>query len=212
MENIAATILDETSDLEGVKHLVDIPGLSSPRVCHLLNRLVAGMAPGERYLEIGTYKGRTLLSAAHNNKGKICYACDKFRLWGKHTGFGFEVRHTLKRNVERYKATSAEIRFFDMTSRALFDGRHVQGPIGVYFYDGDHTARGTHHGVVAAAPLLAHRSILVMDDWNDPIIQKATYAGIVDASLDIVWERHLKGDHSERGWWNGIGVFYLEKR
>lgn len=212
MDNIALDILEETAELDGAEHLVQIPGLSSPRVCNLLNRLVAGMAPGDRYLEIGTFKGRTLLSAAYGNKGKVCYACDKFRFWGKHTGWGFDARRALYGNIARYRTTSAEIRFFEMTSRALFDRRLVQGPIGVYFYDGDHSYRGTHHGVVSAAPLLAHRSILLMDDWNDPIIRRATYAGIVDAGLDIVWERGLKGDHSERGWWNGLGVFYLEKR
>jgi hypothetical protein len=50
-----------------------------------------------------------------------------------------------------------------------------------------------------------------MDDWNDPVIRRATYDGIQEAGLHILWQRSLPGDHSEKGFWNGLGVFYIEK-
>jgi hypothetical protein len=97
------------------------------------------------------------------------------------------------------------------TSRNLFERKLVQPPVGVYFYDGDHSYQSTHHGLVAAAELLSQRSVLLMDDWNDPIIRSATRSGIQDAGLRIEWERELEGNQTQDGWWNGLGVFYLAK-
>lgn len=207
--NIAQEILDTHHDFAGAKPLVEVEGLSSPRVCNLLNRLVATLGPDEAYLEIGTWKGLTLCSAALGNAGKQCYACDKFRFWGEFTGPGFLAKRALYRNVARYKPGSAEVHFFHTTSKELFARKLVPPKVRVYFYDGDHSYEGTYHGVVAAAPLLTRASVLLMDDWNDPVIRKATYDGLRDAGLSIDWERSLEGDHSTDGWWNGLGVFHL---
>ena len=208
--NMAQRILEEHDDFEGARHLVDIEGLSSPRICNFLNKMVGALDPQEHYLEIGTWKGRTLCSAIVGNAGRTCYACDKFRFWGKFTGPGVLARKALYDNVERYGGPdSATVHFFHMTSKKLFDRRMVRPPVKVYFYDGDHSYQGTHHGVVAAAPLLCDESFLLMDDWNDPTIRRATYDGISDAGLEIGWQRHLEGTHDEQGWWNGLGVFQL---
>ncbi len=207
--NIAKDILEAHHDFVGATHLVEVEGLSSPQVCNFLNRLVAAMDPGDTYLEIGTWKGLTLCSAAHGNVGKLCYACDKFRFWGKFTGPGVLAKWSLYRNVDRYSKGGAQVRFFHTTSQKLFAQKLVPPRVRVYFYDGDHSYEGTYHGVVAAAPLLTDSSILLMDDWNDPVIRKATYDGIRDAGLTIEWERHLEGGHDTGGWWNGLAVFHL---
>jgi hypothetical protein len=209
--NIAERLLRETNDFAGSEPLVDVEGMSSPRVCNLLNRLVAGMDPGEHYLEVGTWKGRTLLSAAHGNTGRVCYACDKFRFWGRYTGWGYQVRSTLDANIARYREGSAEIRLFAMRSRELFARRLVPGPIGVYFYDGGHSYRATRHGIVAAAPLLSRRSVVLVDDWNDAPIRKATFDGIAEAGLKVLWARYLEGTAGQDGFWDGVGAFYLER-
>jgi hypothetical protein len=209
--NIAADILEESNDFEGATHLVDVEGLSSARVCRFLNRLVARMEPGEIYLEIGTWKGRTLLSAAFGNNGKLCVGCDKFRFWGRFTGPGFLAKRDLFRNIERYRDRTAEIRFHHMTSRRFLANPSLPGPVGVYFYDGDHSYEGTLHGVVTAAPYLSERSVLVVDDWNDPEIRRATHDGIKQAGLEVLWSRELAGNQTEQGFWNGLGVFYLQR-
>jgi hypothetical protein len=209
--NIAKLILEQHADFETATHLVDIPGLSSPRVCRFLNELVRQMDPDETYLEVGTFKGRTLLSAAWDNRGKHCVGCDKFRLWGRFTGPGFLARRALFSNVSKHRARTARIEFHPITSRELFARDLVRGPVGVYFYDGDHSYEGTHHGVTAAARLLSRRSVLVMDDYNDPIIRCATREAIAASGLQVLWHRKLAGDHSESGFWNGVGVFFLQK-
>jgi len=209
--NIALSALSEHDDFQDARPLVAVEGLSSPRVCGLLNQLVKRLEPGESYLEVGTFRGRTLISAAFDNPGKLCIGCDLFRVWGRFTGPGFLAKRALFHNIARYRERSAEIEFHAVSSRRLFRERRVRGPVGVYFYDGDHSYEGTHHGVVAASELLAERCVVLMDDWNDPVIRRATRAAFSQAQLRVLWERELAGDHSERGWWNGLGVFFVEK-
>lgn len=206
--NLAQRILQEHDDFEGAEHLVEVEGLSSPKVCNFLNQLVAALEPGEHYLEIGTWKGLTLCSAIYGNEGKVCYACDKFRLWGRFTGWGFQAKKELLANVARYGEGGATVHFHHMNSEKLFAKGLVPAPVKVYFFDGDHSFEGTKKGVLQAAPLLAQESILLMDDFRGEEIQRATYEGLKEAGLEISWERNLT---REEGWWNGLGVFFLCK-
>lgn len=211
MSNVVEKILAENNEFEGAKHLVEVEGLSDPKVCNLLNRLVAAMPADQNYLEIGTWKGLTLCSAAYGNKGKHCIACDKFRFWNKYTGWGFKARAAFNANVERYKANSATVEFHDMKSLDMFRKGLVKGPIGIYFYDGDHSYAATRDNILAAAPLLASTSVLLVDDWRDPIIQESTRDAIRQAGLRIEWERWLGQGATGRNFWNGLGVFVLQK-
>lgn len=209
--NIAQELLELHADFVGAKSLIDVQGMSSPRVVNFLNRLVARLAPDETYLEVGIWKGLTLISAAFENRDKLCVGCDHFRTWGRYTGWGVLARRALAENLERYRARSAEIRIFAMKSAELFRRRLLSAPVGVYFYDGDHSYEGTYQGMVAASPFLAERSVVLVDDWNDREIRRATFDGLEQASLRVLWRRALPGDHTTLGWWNGLGVFYVEK-
>jgi hypothetical protein len=210
-DNIALRALREHDDFEDARPLVAVEGLSSPRVCAFLNQLVKRLGPEERYLEVGTFRGRTLLSAAYENLGKTCIGCDRFRFWGRFTGPGFLAKRALYENIQRYQSDSANIEFHPVSSRRLFAEQRVKGPIGVYFYDGDHSYESTFHGIVSAAPLLSERAVVLVDDWNDPVIRMATDDAFSRAELRELWRRELPGDHSERGWWNGLGVFFVER-
>ena len=206
-------LLDKNDDYERAHHLVDVEGLSSPRVCNLLHDLVAAMGEEDVYLEIGTWRGRTLCSAIVGNEGKRCVACDKFRFWGKWTGLGIIAKRKLLRNVARYGEGGAEVTFHHMDSRALFGRGLVPDGVRVYFYDGDHSYEGTRHGVVSVAPCLRRESYLIMDDWNDEAIRRATFDGLDEAGLEVAWMRELEGiNGDESGWWNGVGAFYLLRR
>ncbi len=208
--NIAERLLVETDEFRGATPVVDVPGMSSPKVCTFLNRLVAHLPAGERYLEVGTWQGLTLLSAAYRNLDKVCIGCDKFRLWGRWTGLGWTARRAFLANLRRLRGDCGYVHLYEMTDQTLFSRGLVQGPIGVYFYDGDHSAPGTRHGIAAAAPLLSRRAVVLVDDWNIPAVRAGARQGLADARLDVKWERQLAGDHSRAGWWNGLAVFEVQ--
>src|SRR5262245_35296777 len=94
-----SALLEAHDYFRSAKPLVDIEGLSSHRVCNLLNYLVAELGSDECYLEVGTWKGRTLMSAAFGNRGKLCIGCDRFRFWGRFTGPGCIAKRALMRNI-----------------------------------------------------------------------------------------------------------------
>jgi len=212
LANIAERAFVENHDFADACALVDVEGLSSPKVCNLLNQLVARMDPGEKYLEIGCYLGLTLLSAAHQNQGKTCIGCDKIRFWSSSTGWGFRVKRAILRNIERHRAGSAQVVFHHMRSQDLFRDGLVPAPIGVYFYDGDHSYAATRYHIVAARPVLSRRSVLVVDDWNDPEIQRGTRDGLREAGLRVLWQRDLAGQNGRSDqWWNGLSVRFIER-
>lgn len=211
MRNVVPRLLDEHDEFESADYPVDVEGLSSPRVCGLLNALVAEMPPNEHYLEVGTWKGLTLLSAAHGNDGKQCFGCDLFRLWGPSTGFGPLAKMQLRNNLRYYRSECGAIDFHAIPFQDLFMRGEIDPPVGVYFYDADHTYEGTYEGVEDAYSYLAEESYILMDDWNDETIREATYAAFRDLQLTINWQVHLPGDHDEEMWWNGLGVFHLKK-
>jgi methyltransferase family protein len=210
-ENIAERVLREHDNFDGAEPIVPIDGMSSPRVCNFLNRLVAHLEPGETYLEIGTWKGLTLLSAAYGNVDKVCIGCDKFRFWGRWTGFGWRARRAFRSNLERFRGRCAHIDFHETTSKRLFDRHLVQAPVGVYFYDGDHSYAGTRHGIMAAVPILSRRAVILIDDWNASAVHRGAHAGLRDGGLTVLWQRELPGAHTKETWWNGLGVFYVER-
>jgi hypothetical protein len=209
--NMALELLSRHGDFEDARPLVHVEGLSSPRVCNFLNELVRHMDPGECYLEIGTFRGLTLLSAAFGNRDRCCIGCDRFRLWGEFTGLGRFAKRALQRNIDRYRDDTGAVTVHACNSRRLFGRVNFPGPIGVYFYDGDHSYEGTRHGIVAAGPYLAERAIVLVDDWNDPVIVRATADAWEPAGMRVLWSRALAGDHSNKGWWNGLGVFWVER-
>ncbi len=211
--NIARDLLEAHNDFADARHLVDVEGLSSPRVCNFLNRLVGAMSEDECYLEIGTWKGLTMCSAAHGNAGRICVGNDKFRFWGEYTGPGFLAKRAFFRNVRRYRQGSADVQMHPMTSKRFFATQRPPKAVGVYFYDGDHTYRGTRDGIRNAAPWLADTSIVLVDDWTDPEIRSGARDGLQQGGLSVAWERALGGDvpNNPAGWWNGLGVFHVTK-
>lgn len=210
-DNLAARLLHDHEDFVDAEPLVDVPGMSSPRVCNLLNLLVRNMDRGECYLEVGTWQGLTLLSAAYGNFGRTCIGCDKFRLYGRFTGLGLLAKRSLYRNIRRYRGHTADVHFHHAPFQRVFQQRRISSPVGVYFYDGDHSFGGTYTGVVEAAPFLNERAVLLMDDWNDPVIRQATWASLERAHLRVLWFRALRGNQTAEQWWNGLGVFFLQK-
>ena len=212
MENVARGLLERTNDFEGASPVVDdVEGMSSPRMCRLLNALVAELPEGEAYLEIGSWKGLTLLSAARHNQDKKCIACDKFRFWGRYTGLGASAELAFRKNVEHYRGECAEIEFHKMDSDELFSRELVRDRVGVYFFDGDHSFEGTYDGIMKGAKLLADEALVLVDDYNDRIIRGATLAALEDAGLEVTWSRRLEGDQSDHGFWNGLGVFHVRR-
>lgn len=132
-------------------------GFSSSRVEHLLNRLVARMPQAEAYLEVGTLEGRTLEAAAHGNDGKLLIGADPCLKYNREPDpFPPNVRF-LKESWQ------------DVLAKAL------PLPLGLVFYDGDHSAEETRDFMKAVVPKCADEAVLVLDDWDRVTVREGAF-------------------------------------
>jgi len=206
----------EKSKLDG--DVLKIPGMSSKKSRHLLNNLCN--FPEAVYLEIGSWKGSTIISAAFRNPGKF-YAMDHFK-----KNFKVENPKTeFYRNKVSFKS-DADFKFFECDSWK-FDLSKISEKVNVYFYDGDHSPEGTEKAFTYYDPVFADQFIMIMDDWNRRHIREATEKAL--EKYDVLFSEFLRtprgrnDDHGESGfgsmdgrtqetWWNGLYVTVLEKK
>lgn len=139
--------------------LTERRGFSSSRVEHLLNGLVRSMPPSECYLEVGVLEGRTLEAASVGNSTKRLVGIDPCEKYGvAPVDFQPNVRFLRKRWQELLR--------FDLDDR----------PVGVCFYDGDHSAAETESFMREIEPLMADPGVLVLDDWDRESVRMGAYA------------------------------------
>ena len=141
-------------------------GFSSSRVEHLLNQLVAWMPADEMYLEVGVLDGRTLESAGMGNANKRLVGCDPGDKYGGHpSGFDPHISFVAKRWQE---LTTLDIRC----------------PVGLAFYDGDHSKLSTREFMVEMKEW-ADEAVTVLDDWDRVTVREGAFEA---ARLDPGWQ------------------------
>lgn len=123
----------------------------------MLNRLVSKMPEEECYLEVGTLEGRTIEAAAHGNERKWLVACDPGDKYHAAPG---ELGH----NITFYPTKWQEV-----LSRLTL-------PIGLMFYDGDHSERATVEFMQYVLPYMAREAVLVLDDWDRTEVRSGAFA------------------------------------
>ncbi len=181
---------------------VDVEGFTSYRVKRMLNELVANLPENEAYLEIGCFKGATLIAALTGNHPTAAYACDN---WSE-----YQSREAFLGNLKRHTLPKVEIIESDCFKFPL---SQIQTPVGVYFYDGDHSAANQQRAITHFWPVLANAAIIAVDDWNWPKVRQGTWAAFTflqPVSLRFV-ELPARCNGDVDLFHNGIGLFYVNK-
>ena len=200
---------------EGMKALdpcPDVSGMTSINKQRLLNAAFYCLDPNEAYLEVGTYNGKSLISAAHGNQTRPIFACDDF---SEFTGSNSNA--ILESNLRRY-GMSDTVKFYNGDFRKTFADGHIDRPVGLYFYDGAHDEVSQYEGIALAEPLLADVALVVVDDWR-LAADSGSYAeaGTVRAAqqsphdweLLYVLPARFNGDLEM--WWNGVAVLSFKR-
>jgi len=179
-----------------------LPGMSSAKVRHLLNLLVASC---NKYLEIGVWKGSTIISALYKNKPQEYFAIDNFsEFGGPKNEFIGNFQSALGHPPKLFDVDCFSV---DPLSLGIKD-------IDMYFYDGSHEE---HHQSLALTHFydsLADEFVFIVDDYSWEKVAAGTQAGIKSANLQILEEFVLpssKINDSEQ-WWNGLYVARLAKK
>jgi len=208
-----------------------INGMSSNKTRHLINNLAS---KAHKYLEIGTWRGSTLLAARLNTPLQIAVGVDDFSQFTlPHPKYGIWLycnhgtpeefkpfwqtqmhpSDELKRNLEYFKVSGVQMVEGDAFNVDMINTLDALGPYDLFFNDGDHKYISQKQTIIDYARLLTDEAIVVVDDWNATEVRDGTMAGIAEAKLKVIHQVDLfsKGNCDLSSWWNGVGIFLINK-
>jgi hypothetical protein len=188
--------------------ILQLEGMSGNKGRHFLNNLVYD---GCNYLEIGTWKGSTMCSALYENKVKSAITVDNF---SQFDGALEILKATVRTHLKPLNHTHINADSFSFVPKE-FDIADID----VYFYDGAHGTKDQYDAVAHYIDCLSKVFILVVDDWNGKEAKDGTRGAIKDLNLKTHLYISLPDEsilgaapHADRAnYWNGFGVFVLEK-
>lgn len=206
MDNILPKIIEE---LKSPPSCIapDVDGYTSAKVRMLLHRLLDHLPADETYLEIGCWQGATLISALLDHPAARAVVCDNWSEF-KHV----ESKKIFFANLAKYESRLPKIKVFEQDCFTL-GAKELPEPIGVYFYDGNHTFEAQRKAITRFVPFLAKKAIVIIDDWNHAPVKAGTQKGweeVKPAKLDS-YELPANCNGDRENYWNGIGAFYVEK-
>lgn len=189
------------------KEILEIPGWSSAKNRHFLNNLCT--LPWANYLEVGTWKGSTFVSALYGNRSTILSAV-VVDDWIQYD--------SLKADFAEFKENCIHIKDIDFQIHELDcftmnKTRSFRSPINIYFYDGNHSAEAQEKAFTYFNDVFAPVFIAVIDDWNWPSVQTGTRSAIAKLGYKVLFEQILPARFNcdEDLWWNGVYVAVLKK-
>jgi predicted O-methyltransferase YrrM len=188
--------------------LADVPGMATENKLALLNLAAAHLEPGEAYLEVGSFKGLSLIGAMLGNQGRRFYAIESFLEFNLD---GDRARPELEANLARWVELD-QVRLLEGDCfRLLRTGGRLEEPVGVYFYDGAHGRLPHYLALGVAERWLADRALVVIDDASWPIVSQATDRYLAaHPGYRLLFD--LAAEHEEDPrWWNGVRVYAFER-
>jgi hypothetical protein len=164
---------NQTLIMRNLWRLIRVPGTSTFPLAGIINEAVRQMPPDRSYVNVGTWQGFTLFAGMSGNPTRRCVGIDNFSGGGcSPTGPDLSaVRETFLRRFERWRSPAHE--FVECDYVDYFDHLH-RGPIGVYFYDGDHSFENHLHGLEIAEPYFADGCLIPIVSANSAAVREAT--------------------------------------
>jgi predicted O-methyltransferase YrrM len=183
--------------------LSEVEGLATPNTLALINHAVSLLPHGESYVEVGTFRGASLIAALTGNRDKDAVALDSFAMRNG-------TPEQLERNLERFGLAGVPTVIvgdaFELVRGGALEGRRV----GVWYYDAAHDYESQLDGLRIAEPHLAPGALLIVDDSDWPRVAGAIddYLGMQPRARRIL---DLQGeDHGRPQWWSGMQVLAWE--
>jgi Methyltransferase domain len=191
-------------------------GFSGKKLLASLQRL-AGLSCAENgtcYLEVGTYRGLTLLSVASANSSVPCYGIDNFAQHD-HTGMNETL---IRQRAAKFNITNANLIITDFEDALMNLDSHIgKKQVGCYLVDGPHDYRSQLVCLTLARKWLAPRSIIFIDDSNYEHVRQANkdfllafpefkllfeaYGPAHPDNLDADGQRKVRD-----GYWDGVNI------
>lgn len=178
--------------------------MNTPLIRGLINSLVRHT--GGPYLEIGTYRGVSLLAAAWRNSGTLCMSVDDFSQFDR-DHLNYEIT---KQRIESASLSENGTMVLHRNDFRRFFQTWDHSNFRVYFYDGPHTYDDQLAGLELVLPILHPDAYIIVDDTNWQEVREANTVFRCRHGWEVVFERRTKANGSA-DWWNGIEVMKKSK-
>jgi hypothetical protein len=194
-------VVPQAADPFYAEVLDEVGGLAKPNNLALAATAASCLEPGESYVEVGSFKGASLIAASRAWDGDVV-AIDDFSMQEG-------SRERLEANLERFggHATILEGDAFELLPSGALDGRRV----GVYYYDAAHDYELQLEALRLIEPYLSDRALLIVDDSDWEQVDRA----IADylAEQPNAWELVRIGgkDSGRPEWWEGVSILAWQR-
>lgn len=173
-----------------------VDGLSEENNLALIGLAAGHLEAGEAYVEAGTYRGRSLIAAALAGEAE-CVGIDNF-------SFDDSDPAALQANLERF-GVAGGTRILDGDAAVVLGASELP-PVGVFFYDADHSTEATRAAFEAVIPHLAGRALIAADNADWPKVRAAIDA-FVDAHAEAELALRIAGRaDGQPWWWDGMDI------
>lgn len=187
----------------------EVAGYTAPNELAVLNHAAATMPADEAYLEVGTFKGRSICAAVQGNGDKTFVAMENFMEFGM---AGELARRELMTNLETH-AGDADVTLLEGDCfKLMVRPGALDRPVGVYFYDGEHTLLSHYLALAAVEPLLADEALLLIDDASWPVVQKAHRLFLKQHPGWQIVEQWDAAHADDPRWANGLHALTFRRR
>jgi methyltransferase family protein len=179
-----------------------VRGLSAENNLALVNLAARFLEPGESYVEVGVWQGRSLIAAGLGNDTADLVGIDTFR-------FREGSREELRENLRRFEVDRAALLEGDALE-LLRAGALAGRSVGVYYYDAAHDYQTQLDALRLVEPQLAGRALMIVDDSDWREVRAATrdyVAGQPNARILLEIEGSGRGQPQ---WWEGTQLLAWE--
>lgn len=196
------------SDLHQSKitnEILAMEGMTSAKTRHFYNNILDFKIPGRKlkYLEIGTWKGSSLISALYGNNNTEAICIDD---WSEFEG----PRIQFFQNCLKFLNPSYDLKIIEQDCFKV----NIEDKFDVYMYDGHHSHEAQSKAITHFSKNLNDSCILIVDDWNDLKTRSGTEEGLKFIDFDVKFKDEVfsRFNADLEGYWNGMGIFILEKK
>jgi predicted O-methyltransferase YrrM len=174
-----------------------VGGLARENNLALLNLAASLLGRGESYVEVGSFKGLSLIAAMLGNTGDFV-GIDNFSMEGG-------GRSLLEKNLRRYGLAGHTILAGDGLT-LLRSGGLAGRRVGVYYYDAAHDYRSQLDALRLVEPHLVEGALLIVDDTDWRQVRRALRDDQRSQPRARLLVELAGKDRGQPWWWEGVQV------
>ena len=182
------------------KALLKIESMSTYAMGHLINQICKNLSSNQLYLNIGCWKGFSLIAGMIDTSCKVI-GVDDF------SQFGGPKDEFLK-NFHKYKKENTH-QFYEEDYKVFFKNfKKSNKKIDFYFYDGEHSYKNQYENLEIADYFLNEGAIIMIDDINFSEVENGSkdFVKKYSSKYEIIKEVKTFNNHCHPSFWNGLMI------